>query len=101
MRVTIVNASVCSVDDDRSAESGIQRLTEPQAYLIWSGLQDRIFGGIRSEQNSMRFTCARQEKCQAECKEDSDRKTTPRQDQTHMRYHGLYPISTQALTLLL
>ena len=59
--VSIVNALVRSVDDDRRAESGIERLAEPHAYLIWGDAEHRIFCRIRAEQDGVRFTDPRQD----------------------------------------
>ncbi len=47
----------------------------------------------------MGLTCVGQDKRQADGKEDGDKQTMPRTDQTHMRHDGQYPIFTQTLAL--
>ena len=82
--VSIVNALVRSVDDDRRAESGIERLAEPHAYLIWGDAEHRIFCRVRAEQDGMRFTDPWQDNDETGGKHSSYKQTTPRIDPTHV-----------------
>ena len=56
--VSVVNALVRSTLNDRRAESRVERLTEPHAYPVWGNVEHRIFRGVGSEQDGVRFTCS-------------------------------------------
>src|SRR5438046_2791369 len=91
MRIVIVNALVCCIDDRSSADGRIQLFTEPHAYPMRGDREHRIFRGVRPEQDSMRFTYGGKGKCQAEGKENSDEKTTLSSSDVQAEHHEPHP----------
>ncbi len=60
--ILVINTLARCVDDDRRAESRVQRLAEPEANLVGRHAQDSTLGGIRPQQDGVRFTGAWQKK---------------------------------------